>query len=292
LPAVASLRHGYVPSVVYGAHAALRGLAVIPRSHIPPLWREARIGLEAAALLRDPVFRGDGLVDGRGRPVLLIPGFMAGDGSLAMMAGWLKRGGYKPCKSGMLANVDCSSAALDRLERRLERLVAAQGSRAAIIGQSRGGGLAKVLAGRRPDLVAGIITLGSPHIDLLAIHPLVRLQVEAVSRLGSLGAPRMFKRSCIAGDCCASFRKELAAPLPAGVGFVAVYSRSDGVVDWRSCLDPHAGTHVEIRSSHCGMAVSPAAWRAVGGALAAFRKAEARRRPEATATVRRLPRAA
>ena len=55
----------------------------------PPLWREARIGLEAAALLRDPILRGEGVADGRGRPVLLIPGFMAGDGSLALMAGWL-----------------------------------------------------------------------------------------------------------------------------------------------------------------------------------------------------------
>ena len=49
----------------------------------PPLWREARFGLETAALLRDPILRGDGVPDGRGRPVLLIPGFLAGDGSLA-----------------------------------------------------------------------------------------------------------------------------------------------------------------------------------------------------------------
>src|SRR5829696_8489820 len=154
----------------------------------PPLWREARVGLEAAALMRDPVFRGDGLRDGRGRPVVLIPGFLAGDGSLGLMSNWLKRAKYRPVRAGMFTNVDCSGAALARLERRLDWAVAEQGSPAVIVGQSRGGSLAKALARRRPELVAGIVTLGSPQVDPFAIHPLVRLQVEAVSRLGSLGA--------------------------------------------------------------------------------------------------------
>jgi pimeloyl-ACP methyl ester carboxylesterase len=258
----------------------------------PPLWREARIGLEAASLLRDPIFRGDGVADGRGRPVLLIPGFLAGDGSLSMMAGWLKRAGYRPSRAGIVANVNCAGTLMPRLERRLERLVSEQGQRAAIVGQSRGGTLAKVLAHRRPDLVTGVVALGSPQIDPLAVHPLVRLQVEAVSRLGSLGAPGFFKRSCISGDCCSSFWKDLAGPLPRGVSLVSVYSKSDGVVDWRSCLDPDATELVEIDASHCGMAVSRSAWRAVADALEAFRAAEPRRRSSAGAQVRRLPRAA
>jgi triacylglycerol lipase len=255
----------------------MKGPPPIPRSARPPLWREARIGLEAAALLRDPIFRGEGLRDGRGWPVLLIPGFLAGDGSLGLMAGWLKRGGYRPTRAGMRANVDCSGAALERLEERLDAIVTAQGTRAVVIGQSRGGGLAKALAARRPDIVGGIVTLGSPQIDPLAIHPLVRLQVEAVSRLGSLGAPGLFKRSCLEGECCAKFWEQLAAPCPEGVGFVSVYSRSDGVVDWRACLDPCADEHVEIAASHCGMAVNPAAWRAVASALERFGDDENRR---------------
>jgi pimeloyl-ACP methyl ester carboxylesterase len=258
----------------------------------PPLWREARIGLEAAALLRDPIFRGDGMADGRGRPVLLIPGFLAGDGSLTPMARWLKRAGYRPSRAGIVSNVDCAAALMPRLEQRLERLVALQGRPAAIVGQSRGGTLAKVLAHRRPELVSGVIALGSPQIDPLAVHPVVRLQVEAVSRLGSLGAPGLFKRSCLDGDCCASFWEALAGPLPDDVPLVSVYSKSDGIVDWRSCLDPGATTLVEIRASHCGMAVSPSAWRAVAKGLESFRAAESRGRPRAGAKVHRLRRAA
>jgi triacylglycerol lipase len=266
----------------------MRALRLISLGDRPPLWREARVGLEAALLLRDPILRGDGMADGRGRPVLLIPGFLAGDGSLSMMAGWLNRAGYRPSRAGIVSNVNCAGTLMPRLEQRLERLVSEQGQRAAIVGQSRGGTLAKVLAYRRPDLVTGVVGLGSPQLDPLAVHPLVRLQVEAVSRLGSLGAPGLFKRSCIDGDCCSTFWDDLAAPLARGVGLVSVYSKSDGVVDWRSCVDPHATRLVEIDASHCGMAVSSAAWRAVAESLEAFGAAEPRRRPAAGAQVRRL----
>src|SRR5262245_21770088 len=258
----------------------------------PPLWREARIGLEAAALLRDPIFRGEGRADGRARPVLLIPGFLAGDGSLTPMARWLKRAGYTPSRAGIVSNVNCAGVLMPRLEERLERLVSRQGRPAAIIGQSRGGTLAKVLAHRRRELVSGVIALGSPEADPLAVHPVVRLQVEALSRLGSLGAPGLFKRSCLDGDCCASFWESLAEPLPEGVPLVSVYSKSDGIVDWRACLDAHATEHVEIRASHCGMAVSRSAWRAVAEALGGSRAAEASRRPAPRAQVHRLRRAA
>jgi triacylglycerol lipase len=247
------------------------------------------VGLEAAALLRNPIFRGYGVADGRGRPVLLIPGFLAGDPSLSMMGGWLKRNGYRASRAGIVANVDCSGALMPRLEGRLERLVARQGQRAAIVGQSRGGTLAKVLASRRPDLVTGVVALGSPQLDPLAVHPLVRLQVEVVGGLGTLGTPRLFKRSCIHGDCCTPFWEALAQPLPDELGLVSVYSKSDGIVDWRSCLDPHAKL-VEIRASHCGMAVSAAAWRAVADALESFWATPARK--AAASGVRRYPRAA
>ena len=137
-----------------------------------------------------------------------------------------------------------------------------------------------------------MVALGSPQIDPLAVHPLVRLHVEAVSRLGSLGAPGLFKRSCLDGNCCASFWEDLARPLPDALPLVSVYSKSDGVVDWRSCLDPDATELVEIRASHCGMAVSRGAWRAVAAALESFRSADADRRPAARGRVHRLRRAA
>src|SRR3954471_12230456 len=242
----------------------------LPIPLIPPLWREGRFGLEAAALMRSRVWRGEGIDDAGSQPVMLIPGFLAGDDSLGLMARWLRRSGHHTSKAGMRANVNCSEAAYERLLERLEALADERGERVAIIGQSRGGNFAKVLAVRRPDLVSGIVTLGSPQLNPLAVHPLVHAQVYVVGTIGTLGAKRFFRHSCRWGDCCSTFWEDLDGPTPDAVGSLSVYSRSDGIVDWRACLDPCA-EHVEIDSSHCGMAVHPEAYRAVAGALADFR---------------------
>src|SRR3954447_24784499 len=85
--------------------------------HLPPLWRESRMGLEAATLRRSAVWRGEGVPAGDGRPILLIPGFMAGDGSLATMTQWLRANGYRTRRAGIRANVSCSEAAARRPER-------------------------------------------------------------------------------------------------------------------------------------------------------------------------------
>jgi pimeloyl-ACP methyl ester carboxylesterase len=240
---------------------------------LPPLWRESRIGLEAAALFRSRVFKGDGVEHAEGQPVLLIPGFLAGDDSLGLMTQWLRRTGHHTKSAGIRSNVDCSSVSAERLGERLACLAETTGQRVAIIGQSRGGNLAKVLAVRYPELVSGIVTLGSPQLDPFDIHPLVRVQVLAVGTLGTLGVRGFFKHSCKKGACCERFWEELAGPMPRGVGYLSVYSKSDGVVRWRACLDPEA-EHLEIKASHVGMAVHPRAYRAIAAALADFRAAD------------------
>jgi hypothetical protein len=66
------------------------------------------------------------------------------------------------------------------------------------------------------------------------------------------------------------------------VEFTSVFSRRDGVVDWRSCLDPQAET-VEVSTSHCGMAFDPVVLDVVARTLGASRaRREARLRPPAT----------
>jgi pimeloyl-ACP methyl ester carboxylesterase len=250
----------------------------VPRPHIsigavpyvPPLWRETRVGLEAAQLLRSPVWRGAGVAPGEGRPVLLVPGFLAGDGSLATMTRWLRAHGYRTRRAGIRANVGCSQDGCLRLEERLEAFAERSGRRVTIVGQSRGGVLARAVAVRRPDLVAGIVTLGAPSVSMLRVHPLVLLQVGVLGALGTGRVPGLFSMRCLRGPCCAPFRADVAAPFPADVGYVALYSRTDGIVDWRACLDPGADELVEIDASHCGMAVNEGAYAQVARALAAF----------------------
>ncbi|HEY2637024.1 MAG TPA: hypothetical protein VGI54_06520, partial [Solirubrobacteraceae bacterium] len=129
---------------------------------------------------------------------------------------------------------------------------------------------ATALARRRPDLVRGFVCLGSPLIDPLAVHPLVRVNIAVMGLLGTLGVPGLLSQNCLTGECCASLREESTRPMPSEVGFVSVYSRTDGIVDWRSCLHPDA-EHVEVDASHCGMGVNADVYRAVARALASFR---------------------
>ncbi|MFL5846795.1 MAG: esterase/lipase family protein [Solirubrobacteraceae bacterium] len=247
-----------------------------------PIWRESLIGLEAARLRRDPVIRGEGIPSGNGAPVLLIPGFLAGDPSLRTMALWLRRIGYRPCRARMRINVDCTTRAVERLEEELEGLVEEHGRKALIVGQSRGGNMARLLAVRRPDLVDGIVTLGSPLANHFAVHPLVRAHIGVVGLLGTVGIPGLFGYGCGFGECCEDTRAHASAPFPEAVGFTSVFSKHDGIVDWHACLDPHA-EQVEVGASHIGMAVSADVYRAVAGALHGFSTARRRRRSVARA---------
>jgi triacylglycerol lipase len=242
----------------------------LQRPPVPPLWLEGRFALEWAGLLRSEVWRGEGVPPGERRAVLLIPGFLAGDGTLSTMTQWLRASGYRTQRAGIRRNVDCSEESCGRIEQRLEALAERRGERVAIVGHSRGGVFARALAARRPDLVSGIVTLGAPVLQQLAVHPLVLVQIAAVAALGWGRVPGLFTWSCLRGDCCEEFRAALKAPFPPGVGYVAVYSRSDGVVDWRSCLDPDADAHVEVAASHCGMSVNAHVYRALAAALARF----------------------
>jgi pimeloyl-ACP methyl ester carboxylesterase len=206
---------------------------------------------------------------GHGAPVLLVPGFLAGDWALKSLAAHLAAAGLRPYPARIAHNVDCSEAATAHLTERLETLAADHDQRVAIVGHSRGGMLARVLGRRRPDLVSAVITLASPHGEPLALNAWLLAQALALAGAGSIGVGGLLRLSCAAGACCTAFREDLAAPVPAGVGYLAVYSRRDGVVDWRACLDP-AGRHTEVHTSHCGMAADPVTLHLVSRALERF----------------------
>src|SRR5947209_15909686 len=150
----------------------------------PQIWREARLGPELRAFLRSKILDGRG-AEGRGLPVLLVPGLLAPDASLKFLARYLKQHGFRPRRSGIASNIDCSEREMTRLALRVERAANEAGTRVAIVGHSRGGLFARTLAVRRPDLVASVTCLGSPLVDPIAnIHPLLHLQLELIASLG------------------------------------------------------------------------------------------------------------
>jgi triacylglycerol lipase len=215
-------------------------------------------------------------------PVVLVPGFLAGDASLRPMAAMLRRNGYRSYRSHIHANVGCTLNAAAQLEQRLEAVAQRRGSRVRIVGHSLGGMLARGLAVRRPDLVSGIVTLGSPMLAPAAHHALLGRSVDVLVRLSRAGVPGLMAEECVAGDCARTSWEECRQPVPDDVEFTAVFSRRDGIVDWHACVDPLA-EQVEVTASHVGMAVDP---RVMDEVLAALRR-QATRQDESALEVDR-----
>lgn len=201
-------------------------------------------------------------------PVLLVPGFLAGDWTLGAMAGELRARGFRTYRSHIHANVSCTLSSALTLESRIEQLAERRGSRVQIVGHSLGGMIARGLAARRPDLVAGIVTMGSPMRAPAAHHAVLTRGVRVLNRLADAGFPGLMGEDCVAGECAHLSFTESQEPLRPGVAMTNIYSRRDGIVDWKACIDPQ-GTAVEVRASHVGMAVDPRVIDLVSTALLA-----------------------
>ena len=215
------------------------------------MWLEGRISFEYLRLIRDPVFRGRDVPLGRGKPVLLIPGFLAGDWTLHTPHDWLRRVGYRPRLAGVAFNVMYSEVMLKPLVDSLTALWRKTGARVSLVGHSRGGVLAKVLSHRNPELVEQVITLGSPLRDPFDVHPLTMAGVRAAHLYNVV-------RYGHAASVEQRFLRDLqAAPK---VPTTSIYSRSDGVVNWKACLRSDVNG-IEVRGSHLGLAINPEVYR-------------------------------
>ena len=118
-----------------------------------------------------------------------------------------------------------------------------------------------MVAARRPDDVDLLVTLGAPLRQSVPHNLAIRVPIEVlrlVHRLGLSGTRD--------DDAERRFETDLAAPLPSGTQHVSIYSRTDGVVDWRACLDPGARC-IEASCSHVGMTADAGVYRIVSDAL-------------------------
>ncbi len=200
-------------------------------------------------------------------PVLLVPGFLAGDYTLRLMSRHLRWLGYRTYRAQIRSNAGCLKETADHLERRLESIAMRRDGPVTLVGHSLGGLLSRGLAARRPDLVSGVVTMGSPLLAPSAVHPVLLANVRALLFLQRHGFPKVMGADCTAGECAREMWEEAQRPVAPGLHFTSIYSRRDGIMDWRACLDP-AAQHVEVRTSHIGMAIDPVVHDVVASALA------------------------
>ena len=132
-----------------------------------------------------------------------------------------------------------------------------------MIGHSLGGMLSRVAAARRPDPIASIITLGSPFRGIRA-HPLVMRATAAVrERLHRQGR----RPDCYTGVCDCDSVSALGTRPP--VPQIAIYTKTDGIVDWRACVNEDPDTDFEVSGTHVGLVFNPAVYRLIAARLAA-----------------------
>ena len=213
---------------------------------------------ELTALLRDPVYRGRGVPRGDGRPVLLIPGFLAGDWTLRILYSWLGRVGYNAHLSGILLNVHHSERMLSGLRRKIAAIQRDAGARVTLIGHSRGGLLAKVFSQRKPDPVEQVIALGAPLADWTDLATITHHAVGVVRTANELAYGRRFNPE-------GRFTYDLK--LPPIVPTTSIYTKADEVVNFRSCLRPDIPS-LPVWGSHNGLVVNPEVYRLLGRLLA------------------------
>jgi pimeloyl-ACP methyl ester carboxylesterase len=217
---------------------------------------------ELAALLGDPVFRGRGVPRGDGRPVLLIPGFLAGDWTLRVMHAWLGRVGYRSYLSGIFFNIQHSERLVAGLRRRAVEIQKETGARVSLVGHSRGGLLAKVLAQRRPQIVEQVIALGSPLADWTDLAALTHRAVGVVTAANELAYGRRLN-----AEGRFTYDLKLTPVVPTS----SIYTRTDDVVNYRSCLRPDIPA-MQVWGSHNGLVVNPEVFRLLGRLLARPRR--------------------
>jgi len=233
-----------------------------------PIWQELLVGVEMAFLRISPVYWGHGVPRGDGSAVVVVPGFLGTDFYLGEFRAWLRRIGYETYYSGIGMNAECPNLLIrQRLDETIQKAWESTGRKIHLIGHSLGGTIARSFAAQKPDRIASVIMLGAPlrgvtgHSAILHTADLVRKQI--LERHGKDVLP-----DCYTGACTCRFIESLKNHLPKSVRETAVYTKTDGILDWKVCQTGDENVDFEVSATHIGLVFSPIVYSLVARRLA------------------------
>ena len=216
-------------------HSLLEWRALIELSLLPCSW---------PLLMQAP--RGDG------HPVLLLPGFMADEATLAPLRWFLSMLGHDVRSWGFGRNVGFQARHATALEQKIRHLHHASGGRrVSLVGWSLGGVFALYGAHQASDCVRQVVTLGSPiSVDEggsqspAMVQALYRLIAHPLGPGVHAAQPRVKK-----------LRERRLPPVPMS----CLYSLTDGVVPPQEATldgDPALHENIRVLGSHSGLGVN------------------------------------
>ncbi len=184
-------------------------------------------------------------------PVLVLPGFTASDRSTVPLRSILAAQGYWTHGWGLGPNFGPTDRVLDGIRERVTTLYERSNRPISIVGWSLGGIYARGLAREFPDAVRGVITLGSPFRMTDADRSSVSLLVDRLTP--------QFSADIMLHGMNEALKPALQMPS------TAIYTRTDGVVRWHTCIDTETANHenIEVRGSHSGLGWNSAVLYAV-----------------------------
>ena len=236
-----------------------------------PLWQEALFGVEVLLLRAAPAYYGIGIPRGNASGVVVIPGFMGTDIYLMDMYAWLQRIGYRAYYSGIGLNAECPNLLIQRrLNATIDKARAETGLPVHLIGHSLGGIIARSAAHQRAKDIASVITLGSPFRGTVVHSRVLRMAEMVRDRIKSTHGPGVLP-DCYTGRCTCHFMDSLKKDLPNSISQTAIYTKSDGVVDWQYCITGNPAVDVEVLGTHIGLAFNPTVYETVAKRLAAVK---------------------
>jgi pimeloyl-ACP methyl ester carboxylesterase len=233
-----------------------------------PIWLELLAGVEMLYLKISPVYWGYGVPQGDRSGVVVVPGFLLSDLYLAEFRSWLKRIGYVAYSSGISINADCPNLLLKQhLIAAVETAYQETGKKVHVIGHSLGGVLARAVASQKPDMVASVITLGSPFRGV-SVHPLILRAVNMVRGQIQDRKDSDVLPACYTGACTCRFLESLVVNLPRSVRRTAIFTKTDGIVDWKVCKTGNRAHDFEVSGTHIGLVFNPIVYDLVARRLA------------------------
>ena len=200
---------------------------------------------------------------GAGRAVVLVNGFGMPQATLKPLARWLRAGGWEVQTAPTGWNVGCGEATSERLCSMVEAMH--PGEPVALVGHSRGGLLARVVAVRLAGKVSDLVTICTPWTIGPPDRPGVAAAAGTVRFLRRHGVGMMGSIDCADGDCCKRFRAEMTTK-PQAV-WTAIWSSRDGIGGNDATPPAEADHAVDISTTHLGAIASVPAWNAIGAAL-------------------------